>query len=166
MFHILKLSTQLQSINKDLHLCFIFRLLAEHASINIFNFQVFMHFISGCHFQKPECLNPSTWVYIIYTYIYIYTCTYTHTILSPSVLRKCFPVPLLSQNIFEIIFFDYFCLCYEGRRLGNKFGFFDHIKKTTSMTCEVEAVHFICRYFKSQPKDNLGRGGGRGQEKN
>ena len=24
------------------------------------------------------------------------------------------------------------------------------------MTCEVEAVHFICRYFKSQLKDNLG----------
>ena len=80
---------------------------------------------------------------------------------SPFVFRKSFPVPLLSQNIFEIIFFDYFCLCYEGRRLGKKNVFFDHIKKTTSMTCEVEAVHFICRYFKSQPKDNP-RGGDRG----
>ena len=77
---------------------------------------------------------------------------------SPLVLCKCFPVGLPSQNIFEIIFFDYFCKYHDGRGLGKKIGLFDHLdyrKKTTSIYKRDERCGF---YFKNQPKETL-RGG-------
>ena len=110
--------TQLQSINRDLHLCFIPGLLAALASIIIFNFQVSMHFISGCHFQKPECLNPSTWVYI---YICVCVCV--------SIIIITIIVTII---IILIIFISILC-SYATNKIQ-----FKHIQQKTSQIGSLE----------------------------
>ena len=101
------------------------------------------------NYHARLCVTEYVWFDVMWGDVFV---------LSPLVLCKCFPVGLPSQNIFEIIIFDYFCKYHDGRGFGKKLGWFDHLnyrKKTTSIYKRDERCGF---YFKNQPKETL-RGG-------